>query len=406
MTLAQLAVDGGMPVRTAPLPPWPFFADDEIASAERVLRSGRVNYWTGEEGRAFEREFAEFVGARHAVAVANGTVALELALEALGVGPDDDVVVPPRTFVASASAVVMRGARPVFADVDRDSQNVTAATVAAAMTDRTRAVIAVHLAGWPADIDAIAGVARERGAYVIEDCAQALGATYGGRRVGCRSDAAAFSFCQDKILTTGGEGGMLVTGDDGVWERAWSFKDHGKTPAAMNERGGPSTEFRWLHDAFGTNWRMTELQAAIGRTCLPKVDGWIERRRANAAALASCLREFPAIRVAASPAEAGHAFYKFYAFVEPEHLAEGWTRDRIAEAVSAEGWPCGVGACAEIYREQAFVRSGLAPLEPLPVARELGETSLMFLVHPTLSEGDMADGCSALTKVLGRASRA
>ncbi|TLM70957.1 MAG: DegT/DnrJ/EryC1/StrS aminotransferase family protein, partial [Actinobacteria bacterium] len=243
-----------------------------------------------------------------------------------------------------------------------------------------------------------------RGLALVEDCAQALGASFAGAPVGTVGDAAAFSFCQDKIMTTGGEGGMLVTRDADLWERCWSYKDHGKTVRALDaENSAPAPGFRWLHERFGTNWRMTEMQAAIGSTALSKVPGWVETRRAHAAALDDAFAAMPALRRPAPPAEAYHACYRHYAYVRPEALADGWDRERIAAAVMAEGVPCGVGSCPEIYLEEAF--EGVRPAERLAVARELGETSLAFLVHPTLTGADVADTAEAVAKVMAVASR-
>jgi dTDP-4-amino-4,6-dideoxygalactose transaminase len=386
------------------LSPWPHFADDEIAAVAAVLRSGKVNYWTGSCGHRFEEAFARICGTRHAVALANGTVALELALRVLGIGAGDEVIVPCRTFVATASAVVMCGATPVFADVDPDSQNLTVATVAPLVTSRTRAVIAVHLAGWPCDMDPLTELAHSRGLKLIEDCAQAHGAVYKGRPVGSLGDVAAFSFCQDKIMTTGGEGGMLVTNRDDLWKQAWEFKDHGKSHAAVYDNPPASGHaFRWLHESIGTNWRMTEMQAAIGLVQGEKLPEWSMLRRQYAARLNRTLEQCPSIRVTLPPPECEHASYKHYAFVRPERLAEGWSRDRILAAVNAEGIPCYSGSCSEIYLEKAFVDRGLSPPQPLPVARALGETSLMFLVHPTLQDEHVGATCSAIDKVMSRA---
>jgi dTDP-4-amino-4,6-dideoxygalactose transaminase len=387
----------------APFPSWPSFDRDEIDAAAAVLASGKVNYWTGEEGRRFEEEYAAFVGRRHAVAVANGTLALEFVLLALGIGPGDEVVVPCRTFIASASCAVLRGAIPVMADVDPDSQNLTADTVRAVLTPRSRAIVAVHLAGWPCDMDPILALARERGLKVVEDCAQAHGATYKGRPVGSMGDAAAFSFCQDKIVTTGGEGGMIVTDSGEVWEKAWAFKDHGKSRDAVFRRDHPPG-FRWLHESFGTNGRLTEMQSAIGRIQLRKLPSWVARRRGNAAILADAFRNLPALRVPVPPPEVGHAWYKFYAFVRPDRLRPGWDRDRIAGAIVSAGIPCFSGSCGEIYREKAFANAGLGPAGRLRTARELGETSLMFLVHPTLGEREMAMTCRVVENVVREAS--
>lgn len=392
-------------MRNAPFAPWPHYAQDEIDAAVRVLASGEVNYWTGEEARIFEREYAEHVGCSHAVALANGTVALELALHAFDIGAGAEVVVPSRTFIATASCAVMRGATPVIADVDRVSQNITADTIRAVLSPRTKAIIAVHLAGWPCDMDPIMELARERGLRVIEDCAQAHGASYKGRLVGSIGDAGAYSFCQDKIITTGGEGGLLVTNDQAVWAGAWAYKDHGKSYEAIYKRPAPGPGlFNWIHESFGTNWRLTEMQAAIGRVQLRKLEEWSAVRRRNAAFLVEAFSRIPGLRVTAPPSEIGHAYYKYYVFVRKEALRPDWSRDRIVQAVGAEGVPCGVGSCSEIYLEKAFPDS-MRPAERFPVARELGETSLMFMVHPGLAETDMRDTARAVEKVLQAAAR-
>lgn len=381
---------------------WPTFSEDEIEAVGRVLRSGNVNYWTGEECRAFEREFTAFASADHAVALSNGTVALEAALHALHVGRGDEVIVPSRTFIASASCVVMRGAKPVVADVDPVSQNVTVNTLKAAITQKTKAVIVVHLAGWPCDMDPILEFARENRLHVIEDCAQAQGAVYRGRPVGCLGDVAIFSFCQDKIMTTGGEGGMLTTNSEEIWERSWSFKDHGKNYDAVYQ-SVVAPGFRWLHESFGTNGRMTEMQAAIGRVQLRKVPGWIEARQRHAGILNEFFSGISAFRVAIPPPEVVHSYYKYYVFVRPEALKSNWDRDRIMKDIELEGVPCQSGSCSEIYLEKAFDNDGMRPYDRFPVAQKLGETSLMFLVHPMLTEKDMLETCDAVKRVLDRA---
>jgi dTDP-4-amino-4,6-dideoxygalactose transaminase len=384
-----------------PFSPWPHFAPEEIAAAVRVLESGKINYWTGEEGKHFEREFAAFAGCKYGIALANGTVALELALRVLGIGAGDDVVTASRTFIASASCAVAVGARPVICDVDRESQNMTAQTIRKALTPATKAIVAVHLAGWPCEMDEIMALARERGLKVIEDCAQAHGATYKGRPVGSMGDAAAFSFCQDKIMTTAGEGGMLTLNSEELFERAWAYKDHGKSYDAVY-RLEHAVGFRWLHESFGTNWRMTEVQAAIGRVQLGKLPLWVEARRKFAAMLNRELRGVAGVRLTLPPEHIGHSYYKYYFFVEPEALREGWNRDRIVAEIHRRGVPCFTGSCSEIYLEKAF-SAGWHPKERLPVARELGETSVMLLVHPTLTEQHMEKACEVVREVMAEA---
>lgn len=400
-----------------PFSPWPSYTEDEVAAVSAVLRSNRVNYWTGTESREFEREFATWCGTTHAVALANGTLALDVALHALGIGPGDEVVVTPRTFIASISCVVNAGAIPVFADVDPCSGNLTANSIMQVLSPRTRAVICVHLAGWPCDMDPIMDLAHQRGLKVIEDCAQAHGARYKGKSVGSIGHVGAWSFCQDKIMTTGGEGGMVTTSDEALWRAMWAFKDHGKSYAAVYERDHPPG-FRWLHESFGTNWRMLEMQAAIGRLQLRRMTEWTARRSQHANEILNCCRSLPALRVPQFPDETGtssrqavscnhtiHAHYKCYVYLRPERLADGWSRDRIIEAINARGVPCYQGSCSEVYLEKAFDGTGWRPATRLITARELGETALMFLVHPSLTDTEIAKTCDTIRLVVGSASR-
>ncbi len=374
--------------------PWPSFDEEDIAAVAAVLRSGKVNYWTGTEGRNFEEEFATYVGTRHAVALANGTVALEVALRALGVGPGDEVLTASRTFIASASCATILGAKPVFADVDRESQTLTAETLRSRITPRTRAIIAVHFAGWPCDLDPILSLARENNLRVIEDCAQAHGAQYKGRPVGSIGDIGAFSFCQDKIMTTGGEGGMITLNHDAQWEFARSFKDHGK-----NFRHSPSPG----HDLPGTNGRMTEMQAALGRNALRHLDTWVDLRRRNAAILQLEFEDLPLVRQAKPSATVRHAYYKYYAFLRPERLKLGWTRDRIVHEITARGVPCSTGGRGAIHHEAVFAAA--EPTPDLPVTENLAETSLVFLVHPTLRTHEMEWISKTAAVVLRAATR-
>lgn len=386
-----------------PLAPWPSFTEEEATAIHDVLLSNKVNYWSGTKGREFEKEFAAFCCVNHAIALANGTVALELAIEALGIQPGDEVITTCYTFIASASAIVMRGAVPVLADVDPNSLNITAETIRAVITLKTKAIIVVHLVGNPCDMDPIMELAREYDLKVIEDCAQAHGAIYKGRPVGSLGDAAAFSFCHDKIMTTGGEGGMLTTNDKAVWEKAWSFKDHGKSFDAVYNREYP-LGFRWFHESFGTNWRMTEMQAAIGRIQLKRLPEWKRIRQSNAAILTECFKNIPALRVLEVSEEFEHAYYKYYVFVRPQMLRDGWDRDMVMNAIMAEGIPCFSGICPEIYLEKAFTNAGLGPKQRLPNAKACGEASLLFLVHPTLTIKNMQDMCYVVKKILHEAS--
>lgn len=385
-----------------PFSPWPSYTEEEARAVQQVLLSNKVNYWTGNECREFEREFAAWCGTRYAIALSNGTLALDLALKGLGIGPGDEVVVTPRTFIASVSCVVNAGATPVFADVEADSGNLSARTIAQVLTPRTKAVICVHLAGWPCDMDPIMALAEQHGIKIIEDCAQAHGALYQGRNVGSIGHVGAWSFCQDKIMTTGGEGGMVTVNDEQLWRDMWAYKDHGKSYAAVYERQHPPG-FRWLHESFGTNWRMLEMQAVIGRIQLKRLAGWTQQRTAYARTVLEACRGLAAVRVPEPPAGSVHAYYKCYVYVQPQNLAPGWSRDRIVEAINARGVPAYQGSCSEVYREKAFDGTPWRPAQRLPVAQALGEDSLMFLVHPTLTPAEIQKTCEVVRAVLAEA---
>lgn len=384
---------------------WPAFTPEEAEAVADVIRSNRVNYWTGEIGRVFEREFAQWVGTSHAVALTNGTLALDLALRALGIGPGDEVIVTPRTFIASISCVVNAGATPVFADVDRDSGNISVSAIAERITERTRAVVPVHLAGWPCDMEAIMALSGAHDLVVIEDCAQAHGARIGDRSVGTIGHVGAWSFCQDKIMTTGGEGGMVTTNDPALWSTMWSFKDHGKSWEAIYERQH-APGFRWVHESFGTNWRMLEVQAAIGRIQLSRIAEWTRCRTEIALRLAEALAPFAgAVRVPMPRHQDRHAFYRLYGYVRPEGLRDGWSRERIVAALGEGGVQVAHGTCSEVYLEKAFDGTPFRPDQRLPVARELGDTSLMFLTHPTMDDVELDNAVAAIGRVLRRAAR-
>lgn len=389
--------------------PWPSFTQEEADAVSQVLLSNKVNYWTGTECREFEKEFAAWAGTDYAVALANGTLALDVALQAMGIGEGDEVIVTPRSFIASVSTVVNAGAMPVFADVDNNTGNISATTIAPKITDKTKAIICVHLAGWPCDMDEIMALAKQHNLWVIEDCAQAHGAKYKGRPVGSIGHIGAWSFCQDKIMTTGGEGGMVTTNDKALWQKMWEYKDHGKNYDSIYHKQHPPG-FRWLHDSFGNNWRMMEMQAVIGRIQLKKMAEWTKIRTRNAKILREALSQFAGeqqfLRIPdiefhqVMGGDSVHAYYKYYVYVRPENLPENINRDSILNALNEKKIPCFSGSCSEIYLEKAFDNHPSRPNARLTVAKELGETSLMFLIHPTLTTTEMQTIATTTVDVL------
>ena len=399
--------------------PWPYYTDEEIDSVKNVMQSGRVNYWTGDECRNFEKEFAIWSDTKYAVAVGNGTLALDVAFKALHIKEGDEVIVTSRTYIASISSIVNSGAIPVFADVDISSQNITFDTIKKVITAKTKAILCVHLAGWPCDMDEIMNLANSHNLFVIEDCAQAHGAKYKGKPVGSIGDIGCWSFCQDKIMTTGGEGGMVTTNDKQLWKKMWSYKDHGKSYDAVYSRSHPSG-FKWLHESFGTNWRMTEIQAVIGRIQLKRMSQWTKLRNINARFMTDSFKDYTGRGKLLRIPQLGckncscknnssftelctHAYYKYYVFIQPNILSKGWNRDRIIKEINDKGVPCIQGSCSEVYLEKAFKNKGFQPSKRLPNAKKLGETSIMFLVHPTLSKVEILQMAKVAASVFKKA---
>jgi dTDP-4-amino-4,6-dideoxygalactose transaminase len=382
---------------------WPSFSEEEANAVKNVLLSNKVNYWTGNECREFEKEFAVWSNSKYAIAIANGTLALDSAVKALNIGFDDEVIVTARTYIASVTSIVNAGAIPIFADVDLNSQNITPESIRSMITKKTKAIICVHLAGWPCEMDEIMDIANEFNLFIIEDCSQAHGASYKDKPVGSIGNIGCWSFCQDKIMTTGGEGGMVTTNDKLLWSKMWSYKDHGRSYEAVYERKHP-VGFRWLNESFGTNWRMTEMQAIIGRIQLKKMPNWQKERIKNANAIWNAASQCKGLRVPDVFNYIQHAAYKCYLFVEPKKLKIGWDRDKIIQEINTLGVPCYFGACSEVYLEKAFDNTGFRPNKRLVNARELGETSLVFLVHPTLTNDEIQKTCEAISTVMNRAT--
>ncbi len=384
---------------------WPHFDASDVSAVGKILLSGKINRWTGNKNIEFESKMAEFAGVKRAIAVSNGTSALELALVGVGMRPGDEVIVPCRTFMASASCVAVRGGIPVVADVDIDSQDISIDSIKKLLTKRTRGIIAVHLMGWPCDMDPIMKFARANNLWVIEDCAQAHGAKYKGRPVGGIGDVGAWSFCQDKIITTGGEGGAVTVNDEAAYRRMWAYKDHGRDYEKVYFAKHPDG-FKWFLESFGTNFRMTEMQAELGIRGLSKLEKWSRIRASNADSWRKVLEKFPCVRVPDIPKDIVHANYKFFFFTRPELLKRGWSAARIIREMNARGIPAFSGTCWNISQEGCFKRSGLSKSEKeLPNAAALRDTSVMLLIHPTITKSDMEAAGKELEKILSQAQK-
>lgn len=340
--MGQLAVNGGAKTRTKPFTGWPIFDDREVSAVEEVVRSGKWGCLSGTKVSEFEKKFAEFQGAKYGICIVNGTAALEVALRAVGVKAGDEVIVPPYTFIASASAVLMIGAIPVFVDVEPESYNLDPTKIEAAITPKTKAILAVHIAGGPADMDGIMAVAKKHGLKVVEDAAQAHGAEWDGRRVGAIGDAGTFSFQASKNLNSG-EGGIVVTNDPEVYSKAWSLHNIGRVP-----------DGQWYeHRILGWNMRMTEFQAAILLAQMERLEDQMKTRDENARYLSEELSKIEGISpLKRHPKATSHAYHLFVLRYDPKAFNDA-PRSAFIKALQAEGIPCSSGY-VPLYKEQLF----------------------------------------------------
>ena len=378
---------------------WPFYSRDEINAVSNVLSSGLVNKWFGEVTNAFEKEFAEYFNLKNALTAANGTLSLEAAYNAIDFKEGEELITTPRSFIATASSAVLKGARVRFADVDIDSGNITSNSIEPLINAKTRAITVVHLGGWPADIKNIAALAKTYNLDLIEDCSQAHGAKFEDKFVGTFSDISTWSFCNDKIISTGGEGGMISSRNSEYFQKIWSYRDHGKDKNLVENKSYFSS-YNWLHNNLGSNIRMTEMQSAIGRLQLSKLENWIEKRKNNAQIFISYLSEINSVRLPLPNKNIKSAWYKFYCYIVPEALKDGWSRDRIIQEIKNLGFPAFSGSCSELYLEKCFKEINTFPNQRLPVARNLGETSLMLLIHPTITNQEIHNYAAVVRKVL------
>jgi dTDP-4-amino-4,6-dideoxygalactose transaminase len=374
---------------------WPQMSSKMITSVSNVLESGKLNQWNNPAVKDFETKFAKHIDCNYAVAVFNGTVALELCVKTLGLKEGDEVIVTSRTFLASASCIAWYGIKPIFVDVDVNSQNITLETIKTAITPKTKAVILVHLAGWPCEVEEICEYCKSINIYTIEDCAQAHGAKYNGRHVGTWGDINAWSFCQDKIITTGGEGGMVTTNSSDLFKLAWSLKDHGKGyDMVFNTEHPPG--FRWLHENIGTNWRMLPMQAVIGMHALDELEGWTSHRTLIANIYNEVFNDIDGARVTLPPAHITHAYYKYYFFINP--LKFKISRDEIIVLIEKACVFAQAGSCGEVYKENALTQ--FAPEIELRVAKQLFETAILLLCDPTISEDVAIENAHKIKNIL------
>ncbi len=350
----RLAIDGGEAAVRDKLPHWPSFDESAIKAVEKVLRSGKVNYWTGRTGMEFEKRFAEWQGSKFAISTTNGTSALHVALTVLGIGPGDEVIVPSYTFIASSFSILQAGAIPRFADVNLEDHCISVASAEALVNERTKAIMPVHLYGNVCDMDPISAFAKKHKLFVVEDNAEAFGGSYKGRKTGTLSDIAACSFCQSKTFTTGGEGGMVTTDNEDLAWAARSFRDHGYDVKDRLNLLELEQKLSYIHNMVGWNYRMTEMQSAIGLAELDRIDVWnMPRRRRNAHIIMDALKGLPQVKfLPVDTPERQNGFFVLAISLDMERMR--CTISEFVNAAVAEGAPCWRVFWPQCHKERAF----------------------------------------------------
>jgi dTDP-4-amino-4,6-dideoxygalactose transaminase len=415
--MENLAIDGGKPVNSTPFPMWPSFSQKAIDTVNQPLKSGKVNYWTGEIGMKFEKKWAEWNGAKYAVTTSNGTSALHTAVSSLNIGPGDEVICPSYSFIASSFCILQAGALPVFADVDT-SHTLNPKDIENKITDKTKAIMVVHLYGVVADLDPIKKIARDHNLYLIEDCAQCPGGKYKGKKVGTIGDIGCFSFCQSKHFTTGGEGGAIITDDENLCWECRSFRDHGYDVKERLKLLEMEKKLSYIHRRVGFNYRMTEMQSLIGLCELERMDTWnLPKRRGNGKFLIENLKDHPVVlHPPVNNEERQNAFW-WAPFVLNAEKIKVSVKEFIA-AVEAEGVPVYGVQWPEMYREKAYTdKNGFGQLQyPFrdPNARDidyskvecktakwLSERTMSFFTHPVYEKQHMQKYLDAFNKVAG-----
>ena len=421
----KLAIEGGPKAVTNRLAPWPRFDENAIKAVEQVLRSGKVNYWTGPKGMEFEKKFAAWQGSRFAISTSSGTSALHVALTALGIGPGDEVIVPSYTFIASSFSIVQAGAIPRFADVNLDDHCISIASAEKLVSKRTKAIMPVHLYGNVCDMDPIMAFAKKHKLFVVEDNAEAFGGSYKGRKTGTLGHVAACSFCQNKTFTTGGEGGMVTTDDEDLAWNARSFRDHGYDVKERLHLLELEQKLPYIHNMVGWNYRMTEMQSAIGLAELERMDTWnMPNRRRNAHIIMDVVQDLPQIKylpVDTKDRQNGWYVMAFSLSVESMNCDIG----KFVAAAGAEGAPCWKVFWPQCHTEKAYTqhhafgRSGFpfkskeytdprsADYSKVEVPNAIwhqGHTFTCF-AFPTFTEDDCRQIGAALRKVIGAYAR-
>jgi dTDP-4-amino-4,6-dideoxygalactose transaminase len=376
---------------------WPQINDNMINEVGKVLKSGKLNQWNNDSVNKFETKFSDYIGCKYSVAVSNGTVALELCIKTLDLKNGDEIIVTPRTFIASALCCAINNVNPVFLDVDINSQNITLDNIKKTITKKTKAIILVHLAGWPCELDEICKFCKENNIFVIEDCAQSHGAKYNNISVGNWGDINAWSFCHDKIITTGGEGGMVTTNNNKLFKKAWSIKDHGKDYDSVFNKQHPFG-FRWLHKNIGTNWRMMPIQAVIGIEALELLDKWVEHRRKIANIYNNNLKHTKGVRLTIPPKNVYHSYYKYYFFINKNEFKI--SRNEIIKEINKNSIIATVGSCGEIYKESSLNK--FKPSTDLKNTKELFESGIMLLCDPTISIEKAKNEINIINNILNK----
>ncbi len=377
---------------------WPHYSNRIANLVKKTILSGKVNYWTGNLCEKFENKFSKFIDVKYCCSISNASVGLEIALNALDIKKNDEVIVPSRTYITSASAILRVNAKPIFADIEKNSLNIDINSIKKNINRNTKAIICVHLAGYPCDMENILKIAKKNNLKVIEDCSQAHGAMIKNRSVGSFGDISVWSFCNDKIISTGGEGGMIACNNKTIYKKIWSIKDCGRSYDKIRKKT-TKVGYRWLYDSIGTNFRMTEMQAAIGILQLKELKSYLKKRNRNANILRNALKKINFIDFQNVDKKLYHAYYRFTILVNKTKIKKGNSRDTILKQLINNKIPATVGVCPELYKEKVFHKFRKKYTDKY-YAKEVGKNIICFSVDPSISEKNMQSISNKIKRIM------
>lgn len=381
---------------------WPSYSLKEANDVKQAIIKSNLNYWTGKETLKFEKKFSNFFGLKYALAISNASTGLDIAIKALNIQKNDEVIVSPKSYYSSVSCIIKNKAKPIFIDVNLNSHCFDENKIEEKITNKTKLILCVHLGGFPCNMKKIKKIAKKYNLFILEDCSQAHGAMIGNKFVGTFGDISVWSFCNDKIISTG-EGGVISSNKKKLFKKIWSLKENGRDYDAVYSKKH-KFGYKWIHNHLGYNYRMTEMQAILGLNQLNKLNKNISIRNYFYQQIIKNYENFEAVKFQKIPKSYTNSFYRLYAIVNLNFIKSEWDRDRLIKYLNKIGIDCNVGSCSELYKEKG-IKKYFKNNHILPNAEILSKNSIAFNIHHKCSEKYIEFVWKSLNKTIKKISK-